>query len=206
MDGARPGRDALPARAGEAAARPLVVEASVEIGAAPEQAFALMSDLRAKARLHPGLRVIRVEPEGEEPVREGSVFYHRAQRGQRLIEYRSRCVRHEPPRRYWSRSETDPPFEVRVAVEPVAGGCRVTQQERLWVSGELLDALEPPPGPQGFREALAWMALFPTLGPLGGHVRDLQRQRIAARLGAELAGWLAAIKAHLETGSGERPA
>jgi hypothetical protein len=173
---------------------------SVDVGATPERAFEVMSDLREKAPLNPNARSIRVELLGGEPVREGSVFAHRLQRGRQVMEYRTRCVRHDPPRRYWSRSETDPPFEVRVTVDPLAGGCRVTQEERLEVSAAVMDTLEPPPGPSGLHEAFRWMALFPALRPLDGHLRALQRDRITRRFTAELSAWLAAIKAHLEAG------
>src|SRR5262245_52805139 len=94
----------------------LIFSATVEIQAKPVEIFALVSDLRRKAQLNPNIQVIRVELEGEEPVREGSVFYLRFQRGMQILEYRTRCVRLVPPRLFESRSETDPPFEVRVKI------------------------------------------------------------------------------------------
>lgn len=177
---------------------PLVFAASVDVGVAPQRAFQLVSDLREKARLNPSVEVLHVALLGGEPVREGSVFHHRLRRGHRVVEYTSRCVAYEPPRRCWNRSETDPPFEVRVSVEPAADGCRITQEERLPVTAALLDALAPPPGPRGFAQAVASMALVPALRPLDGHVRAMQRERVRQRFTAELSAWLQAIRTHLE--------
>jgi hypothetical protein len=159
-----------------------------------------VSDLRRKARLNPSVEVLHVALLGDEPVQEGSVFHHRFRRGPRIVEYATRCVAYEPPWRCWSRSETDPPFEVRVTVEPAPRGCRITQEERLPVTATLLDALEPPPGPRGFARALASMALVTALRPLDGHVRALQRERVRQRFTAELSAWLEAIGTHLERG------
>ncbi|MBI3028545.1 MAG: SRPBCC family protein [Candidatus Rokubacteria bacterium] len=176
------------------------ISASVEIRADPGMVFALVSDLRRKAGLNPNVRVIRVELEGEEPVREGSVFYHRLQRGQRIFEYRSRCLCLVPPRLFESRAETDPPFEVRVAVEPTPDGCRLTQGETLEVSPALLDALEPASDRRSMSGVLGLLAIFPGLGAVGSEVRRGQRDRLARRLTVELQAWLDAIKAHLEAG------
>lgn len=162
--------------------------------------FALVSDLRRKARLNPNIRVIRVELEGAEPVREGSVFYHRFQRGTRIVEYRSRCVRHVPPRVFETRGETDPPFEVKVTVEPTPAGCRLTQEETLEASPELLDALEPAPaGEWPFPHVVGLLVLIPGVRQLGLELRAHQRERLRRKLIRELQAWLDAIKAHLET-------
>ena len=83
----------------------LTFSASVQVRAAAADAFALVSDLRRKARLNPNIEVIRVELLGEEPVREGSMFAHRFRKGPRIVEYRSRCVRFEPPRLFVSLGE-----------------------------------------------------------------------------------------------------
>lgn len=176
----------------------LTFSASVEVRAEPAEVFALVSDLRRKARLNPNIHVIRVELLGEEPVREGSVFSHRFQKGGRIVEYRSRCTGCVPPRLFASRGETDPPFEITVTVEPTPSGCRLTQEEVLDMTPALLDALEPPPGTESFRDLVGLMALFPSLRPLGAELRTLQRERLARRLAGELAVWLDAIKAHVE--------
>lgn len=177
----------------------LAFSASVEIRAEVAEVFNLVSDLRRKASLNPNIQVIRVELEGEGRIGEGSVFYHRFQRGTRIMEYRSRCVRFVPPRLFESRSETDPPFEVRVTVEPTPAGCRLTQQEELEVTPELLDALEPgPKDVRTFRDIVGLLALFPSVRPLGSELRTLQHERVVRRLTGELQSWLDAIRGHLE--------
>ena len=178
----------------------LTFSASVVVRAEPARVFALISDPPRKAALNPNVQVIRVEQESEGPVREGSVFYHRLQKGQRIFEYRSRCLRMVPPAHVESRAETDPPFEVRVTVEPTPEGCRLTQRETLEVGPELLDALEPvSAGGQAVRDVLGVLAFFPGLGSLGSEVRRGQRERVAQRLTGELQDWLQAIKRHLES-------
>ncbi len=176
----------------------MTFSASVEVRAGPDRVFALVSDPPRKAALNPNVQVIRVEQESEGPVREGSVFYHRLQKGQRIFEYRSRCLRIVPPRLFESRAETDPPFEVRVTLEAVPGGCRLTQQETLEVTPELLDAVDPVSGGRTFRDAVGLLALFPGLRRLGSELGAHQRARVARRLTVGLQAWLEAIKRHLE--------
>ena len=177
----------------------LTFSATVEIRADVTEVFALVSDLRRKARLNPNIQVIRVELEGKEPLREGSVFYHRFHRGTRIMEYRSRCVRLVPPWLFESRSETDPPFEVRLTLHPTRAGCRLTQEEQVEATPELLDAFEPAPtSVRAFSDIVKLLALFPSARPLGSELRALQRKRVAATLTGELQSWLDAIRAHLE--------
>lgn len=169
------------------------------VRARPDQVFALVSDPPRKASLNPNVKVIRVEQESNGPVREGSVFYHRLQKGTRIFEYHSRCIRMVPARLFVSRGETNPPFEVRVTVEPTPEGCSLTQQETLEVTPELLDALEPlSTKPHFSQQLMGMLGLFPGLRHMGSEFRAHQRERLAQRLTAELLAWLEAIKAHLE--------
>ena len=180
----------------------MTFSASVWLRAEPDRVFALVSDLRRKAGLNPNIQVIRVELESDEPVREGSVFYHRFQKGRQIVEYRSRCVRFVPPRLFESRGDTDPPFEVRMTVAPTPDGCRLTQQETLEVTPELPDVLAPAgSGERAFRDVVNLLALFPAVRQLGAELRSHQLDRAARSLTAELQAWLEAIKAHLEAPS-----
>jgi hypothetical protein len=163
--------------------------------------FALVTDPPRKGALNPNVQVIRIEVEGGGPVREGSIIYHRLQKGQRLFEYRSRCLRMIPSMLFESRAETEPPFEVKVVVEPTPEGCLLTQQESLEVTPALLDSLEPVPGGAGpLQEAMGLLALLPGLRSLGSEVRRRQRESLTRRLTAELTAWLGAIRAHFEAG------
>ena len=179
----------------------LTFSASVEIHAGAAEAFTLVSDLRRKARLNPSIRVIRIDLEGEEPVREGSVFRHRFEKAGRIIEYRSRCVRCLPPRLVESRGETDPPFEVRVTIEPLAGGCRLTQEETLEVDPEKLEALGAAQSSgSAFWDFVRLLPISPGLRALGSELRAFERERLMVGLRGELEVWLDAIRAHLEAG------
>jgi hypothetical protein len=165
--------------------------------------FALVSDLRRKAALNPNVEVLQIEVESGEPIRGGSIFYSRLRKGRRIIEYRSRCVRFEPPYAYEGRSETDQPFEVKVRVRPAKGGSWLTQEEGVEVSQSVLDAMEPLSAPErAFRDVVSVLSFLPVVRPLLAELEGLQRRRLAARLTAELQAWLDAIKAYLETQPG----
>jgi len=98
-----------------------------------------------------------------------------------------------------SRSETDPPFVVRVTVESIPTGCRLTQQEEVEVTPELLDALEPPTTEvRTFRDIVNLFVLFPSARPLGVEIRAFQCERVAKKLAGELQSWLDGIRAHSE--------
>ena len=177
----------------------MTFSASVDIRADAAEVFALVSDLRRKARLNPNIEVVRIELEGDEPVREGSTFRHRFVKAGRIFEYRSRCVRYVPPRLFESRGETDPPFEVRVTVEAGPEGCRLTQRETLEVPAEALDALDAGPAPaRAFRDIVRLLPLFPSARHLSLELRALQRERVLGTLRGELETWLGAIRAHVE--------
>lgn len=177
----------------------LSFSASVEIRAGPGQVFDLVSDLRQKAALNSHVKVIRVEIEEGESIRPGTVFRSRLQKGRRIFEYRSRCVRMERPYLLETRSDTDPPFQVRVILEPTLEGCRLTQEETLEVTPELLNALEPVSAEgRTFRDVMELLAFFPGLRHLGLELQTYQRERLARRLTAELQAWLDAIKGHIE--------
>lgn len=161
------------------------------------EVFNLVSDLHRKASVNPNIQVIRVELEGEPTIKEGFVFYHRIQTETRIVEYRSRCIRYIPPRFFQTRSETDPPFEVTVTVEPTGSICRLTQREELEVTPEMLDALEPSETKSGlFREVSRLLRLFPGGRQLESEIRAHQRERLKRRLAQELQAWLDAIKAN----------
>jgi hypothetical protein len=165
----------------------LTISASVDVRGSASDVFGLVSDLRRKAPLNPNVRVIRVELEGEDPVREGSVFFHRFEKGGQVFEYRTRCVRMIPSVLFESRSCTDPPFDVRVTVEPIEGGCRLTQEETLEV---------PEAGSLGMLDVL------PLFRDLGAAVRDQQREGLRRTLTRELQAWLEAIKVEVEGSRG----
>jgi len=115
------------------------------------------------------------------------------------MEYKSRCVRVVAPWLVESRSETDPPFVVRVVVEPISTGCRLTQREEVEVTPELLDAFEAPTSQvRTFRAIVNSFVLCPSARPLGVEIRTFQCERVARRPAGELQSWLDGIRVHLD--------
>jgi hypothetical protein len=93
-------------------------------------------------------------------------------------------------------------------MEPIPTGCRLTQQEEVEVTPELLDALEAQTTEmRTFRDVVNLFALFPSARPLGVEIRALQCERVTKKLAGELQSWLDSIRAHLEepTLLAERP-
>ncbi len=177
------------------------IDGSVDIAAAPAIVFELMGDPLARGRLNPFVQVIRIEREDPGPLREGSVTFLRLQKGKRIFEYRTRCRQLEPGRLLESQAELPTLFRVRVEVDAIPGGTRLTQREECEITSAMLDGLPVPP-----RAERAWRAikLLNLMAP------SLARETFAVILREradvlrvvmqrELRGWLQAIKRHLET-------
>lgn len=171
------------------------VQSSVHIEADPDAVFALVTDVARKARLAPHTRVLAVVQETEGPVRIGTVFHYRLVIEGRIADYRSRCTDFQPGRMMETESDSCPPFKVRVTVDPVPGGARLTQQETF----ALPPVHVPLPGARG------WLgtALRILLGTSSAIVQDgeavaREEADMKARLQPRLDRWLASIKDHLE--------
>lgn len=184
---------------------------TVDIAAPPSKVFALVGDAQAKARLNPFVQVIRIERETPGPLREDSVTFFRLQKGKRIFEYRTRCRRLEADRLLENLAELPTLFQVRVEVEAIPGGTRLTQQEKCEVTLELLEGL-----PVSRRAERAWQAIkllnlaLPGLGREAYSVILRERaEALRSTLRRELWTWLQAIKRHIEAGetaSAQHPA
>lgn len=177
------------------------VMAAVEIGAPVPPVFALVSDPLAKARLNPFFQVIRIEREDPGPLREGSVTFLRLQKGTRIFEYRTRCLRLEPDRLLENQAELPTLFRVHVEVEPIPGGTRLTQREECEITPAMLDHL---PVPRRAERAWWTIRLLSLVAPSLAretYAVILRERADALRVSMEreLRGWLQAIKEHLET-------
>jgi hypothetical protein len=182
------------------------VAEGVEIAAPPATVFALVSDPQAKARLNPNVQVIRVEREDPGPLCEGSVTFLRLQKGRRIFEYRTRCERLEAGRLLEHRAQLPTLVRVRVEVDPVPRGTRLTQHEECEATLEMLEALPGAPRAEWpWRAARLLHLLLPELAAETFAVILRQRAALLERaLRRELRDWLAAIKDHLETQYQER--
>ena len=173
----------------------------MEIAVSPSAVFALVCDPEAKARLNPFVQVIRVEAEEAGPLREGSVILFRLQKGRRIFEYRTRCLRLIPGRLLETRAELPTLFTVRVEVVPIPGGTRLEQQEECEIDLVMLEGVPVSRRAERVYRAMHLMAfLLPALGRETYAI--LLRERADALrivLQRELHGWLEAIKRHLES-------
>jgi polyketide cyclase/dehydrase/lipid transport protein len=181
------------------------VEEAVEIAARPAAVFALVSDSQAKACLNPAITVIRIEREDPGPLREGSVTFLRLQKGQRIFEYRTRCLRLEPDRLLEGQADLPTLARVRVELEPIPAGTRLTQHEECEVTLEMLEGLPVSPRAERAWRTLKLLNLF-----LPGLAHEtfaviLRERADALRLlmRRELRAWLEAIRHHLESARDE---
>jgi uncharacterized protein YndB with AHSA1/START domain len=177
----------------------MIVSRSIHINAPVERVFALMSDPLARSRLNPDATPLRVEIEGDESLRTGSVCHFRMRIGGRTIEYRTRIREFVPNRRIVSMADTSVPFEVTIETLGENGGTRLTQTEVFEPSDEMLVDAAPPAGlPGRVARLIAWALPF-----LDTDTAQDERRREELALRKKLEGnldrWLAAIRQHLET-------
>jgi hypothetical protein len=180
------------------------IAAAVEIGVPPAAVFALASDMLAKARLNPFIQVIRIEREDPGPLRPGSVTFLRLQKGRRIFEYRTRCVRLEPDRLLENQADLPTLFRVRVEVEPIPGGSRLTQREECEIVPAMLEGLPVPRRAERAWRAIKLLGLFAPSLARETYAVILRERADSLRLTMEreLGGWLQAIKRHLESPPG----
>ncbi len=182
---------------------PLIIRVAVTVDIAVplNRVFALISDAEAKTRLNPFVQVIRVERETPGPLREGSVTYFRLQKGRRIYEHRSQCRRLEPDRLLEAQAILPTLYRVRVQLEPIQTGTRLTQEEECEVTPAMLEGL-----PVSRRAERAWRTvkllrfIVPALGR-EAHTLILRERAETLRLSLrrELWSWLHAVKLRLES-------
>jgi hypothetical protein len=142
-----------------------------------------------------------VERDDAGPLRDGSVTFLRLQKGRRIFEYRACCERLVPGRLLEHRAQLPTLVRVRVEVDPIPAGARLTQHEECEVTVGMLEGL-----PVTRRAERAWrtLKLLHLFLPGLGHETFaviLRERADALRLGMkrELRAWLEAIKAHVES-------
>ena len=179
-----------------ASAQPMVhVKETIDIKAEPAQVFALVTDVARKAEIDPNTRVLGVSQETESPVGLGTVFHYRLVIEGKIADYHSTCTAFESGRMIETVSDSQPPFKIRVTVEPTTDGCRLTQEE----SFSLPVIRVPVPQARGWL-GNCFRLLFGDKEFLmqGPEVVTREEARIQQRLQTRLARWLAAIKASIE--------
>jgi hypothetical protein len=173
---------------------------SIDIHASPPTVFALVSDPAAKLALNPFVTVIRVEREG---AGEGAVTFLRFQKGQRFVEYRSRCVAFVPDRLIESQAELPTLLRVLFQVDPIESGTRLTQHEECEVTPEMLEHLLASQREEGAWRAMKLIHLvLPILAREAYAMIFHDRVETARKtMSVELYAWLEHIKRHLESGT-----
>lgn len=175
----------------------IVVSQTVYVEAPVERVFALMADPAERSRLNPTATALVAEVEGGEPLGLGSVCHYRLQTGERIVDYRTRVRKFEPPHRIVSVSETPVPFEVKVELAPAATGTLLTQTETFEPSEAMLRDALPDRNQSGVVQLAYRMYLWlDTDAAL--EMRERQVQLLKDRLEANMRRWLEAIKAHFE--------
>ncbi len=179
----------------------LVVSRSIHIDAPVARVFALIADPAARARLDPGVTPLRVEIEGDEALRQGSVVHFRLQIGGRIADYRAEVREFVPNRRIVSLAQAGVPFEVRLETEAENGGTRLTQTESFEPHAQMLESAVPDKGLGALLGPLRpiLLLLYPDYA---ARLRQEQEERLAQQLGERMARWLEAIKRHLEAREG----
>jgi hypothetical protein len=172
------------------------VEESVDIRAAAEDVFALVTDVARKAPLDPSVHVLNVGQEPAGPVGVGTVFHYRLVIEGKIADYRSTCVTFEPGQMMETTSDSRPPFKIRVTVEPIPGGARLTQNETF-----TFPHLRVP-----LPQAKGWLGkvLRFIFGDADAIVQSQESMaeeeaQMEAQLKPRLTAWLKGIKAHLES-------
>lgn len=170
---------------------------SVDIQVPPETVFQLVMDLEKRIRLNPNVDEVSVEPENKGPVRVGTVFHVRLKSHGQIIDYRCRLSALEPGRLLEITSLTGRPFGMRVRVEPVPGGARLTHEE--WLAFEYE---EPPRSEAGSVLGKLAQVLANGLSGQAAEDRLYQTARFEEELDLQLKQWLKATKADLEKSAG----
>jgi hypothetical protein len=171
------------------------IKETIDIKAEPAKVFALVTDVARKAEIDPNTRVLGVSQETEGPVGLGTVFHYRLVIEGKIADYRSTCTAFESGRMIETVSDSQPPFKIRVAVEPTTDGCRLTQEEAF----SLPVIRVPVPQARGWL-GNCFRLLFGDKEFLiqGPAVVTREEARIQQRLQTRLARWLVAIKASIE--------
>ncbi len=171
------------------------IVASVDIKADPFFVFSLVKDIPYRTRLNPHAHVIDVVKETRGPIDVGTRFCQRQVIEGKLVEYRCWCTEYIPEQILEMKSDTNPSFKVRIIVEPIDGGVRLTQEE----SFELIPYVMCVPSAKG------WLGKF--LCRIFGNARVINQSLeslakdelyIIADLQPKLAAWLYRIKLQLE--------
>lgn len=179
--------------------RTVKVCATVDIDAAPETVFALITDLSRKTKLCPHTAVIKITRDPPGPVDVGTVFQHRVAIDGHIADYHNHVVEFEAGRRMVTQSNTDPSFRIEVTVEPIPSGVRLTQTE----SFPFTELIVPVPKASGWVGKLLRLFFGENDIKQGEHALTSEAEEMQSKLQPRLEAWLKSIRRHLEKQEGK---
>lgn len=167
----------------------------MNIQAEPDSVFSLITDVARKAHLDPNSTVLGVAKETEGPVDVGVVFHYRIVIEGNIADYRTRCVAFEAGHMMETTSDSSPPFRIRVTVDPIPGGARLTQAESFSLPVLRVPVPKAKGRPGQILQLILGKGDFIAQSPESVAAEEAQME---AKLRPRLARWLNAIKTHVE--------
>lgn len=167
----------------------------VDIMVEPFFVFMLVENVGFRSRLNPYARVLDLVKETQGPISIGTTFCHRQIIEGQLSEYHSICTEYVPGNILETESDTDPRFKVRLTVDPIPGGARLTQEE----SFELIPFVMPTPTMRGLPGKF-FQLIFGDIKVIKQTPESLIQEELelVTHLQPKLAAWLRKIKLRLE--------
>ena len=178
----------------------ITVSRNVYIKAPVERVFALMADPAARSALSPHAQPLKVEIEGNKPLRQGSVCHFRLKMDNHIADYRTRVCEFLPNQLITTISDTPVPFHIRMETRPEGRGTWLTQTEQFDPTEDMLGETLPPTLKNIVMEKICWLLPFLDLDYASRTRRD-REDRLEQQLGEKLERWLVAIRQHLESGN-----
>jgi hypothetical protein len=177
------------------------LSACIDIQASPAKAFGLLCDPARKARLNPAVTVLEAALVSPGPMGRGARLRYRLRMAGGIAAFGCEVTEFEPDRLIEFRSQSPVPFRLRQGVDPRPDGCRLWHEESAEIACPTVGAAaERRTLPYLLRLFGAGAGLFPLTPAV---IEELQEETIADEMSAELAAWLANIKADLESAGAE---
>lgn len=173
---------------------------SVEIRAAPERVFSLLTNLTKRLELNPGWKVICVEQITLGEPGEGAKFRVKLQAGENIVEYITQWKEFVKNRRIVSKTLVGSEATVTLSVEEIPGGTRLTHEEVFEFPAQKEEDFE---NASAFRRVMDYLVKFElmmyrTAGFLQYENIRSQEKEITEALRDNLKAWLKNIKSYLE--------
>jgi len=171
------------------------LQSAIEITASLVDAFRLLTDSEAKARLNPGVEVVSIIREAGSPLVVGARTFFSLRTPEGVQNFYCEITAFENNHFIEWISDTLPSFRVRESVELTATGCLLTHEE--WFDEDTESASAPAQHVLAEIADAFQLAASMNIGPVPGQLRDPAID-VQEQLHERLSAWLANIKRHLE--------